>query len=152
MWGVPMQNVLSDIETLRLVVAANGATIMLVLLASRWCFSIFGTMIKGSSEGRSVAFNLLALAAYVASASHFISEAGSEWLQNLTGIFFALNIFLILIDTTLIVDYSDTPTPRVFMSVAALSLYVVFFLGLVDLNSVAAVIEHENLEARFIRH
>ncbi|MDG1970911.1 MAG: hypothetical protein P8I56_08055 [Paracoccaceae bacterium] len=70
----------------------------------------------------------------------------------MTGIFFALNIFLILIDTTLIVDYSDTPTPRVFMSVAALSLYVVFFLGLVDLNSVAAVIEHESLEARFIRH
>ncbi len=146
-----MQGVLSAVDTMRLIVAANGATIMLVLLASRWCFSIVGTMRRGSSENRSITFNILALAAYVAGASHFISEAGSEWLRDLTGIFFALNIALIMIDTTLIIDYSDTPTPRVFMSVAALGIGVVFFLGLVDLTAVAAVIDQEYFEARIIR-
>ena len=147
-----MQNVLSAIETGRLIVAANGATIMLVLLASRWCFSILGMLNAGSSEGRSVTFNLLALAAYVAGASHFIAEVGSDWMYNLTGIFFALNIALIRIDTMLIVDYSDTPTTRVFMSVAALCLSVAFFLGLVDLSAVAESFQSGDWETRMIRH
>ena len=151
MWGVKVFDVLSIAESVRLIVAANGAAIMLVLLASRWFFSIVGMMNSGSSKGRSIKFNVLALAAYVAGASHFISEAGSEWMYDLTGIFFALNIALIVIDTTLIVDYSDTPTPRVFMSAAAICLGVVFFLGLVDLTAVAAVIEQEDLQARMIR-
>lgn len=151
LWGVIMQGLLSAAESARLLVAANGATIMLVLLASRWCFSIIGMMKSGSSKGRSISFNLVALAAYVAGASHFIDQTGSDWLYDLTGIFFALNIALILIDTSLIVDYSDTPTTRVFMSVAALCLGVGFFLGLVDLTAVADAIEYEKTEGRFIR-
>lgn len=151
LWGVTMQGVLSAAENARLIVAANGATIMLVLLASRWCFSIIGMINSGSSKGRSISFNLVALAAYVAGAAHFIDQTGSAWLYDLTGIFFALNIALILIDTSLIVDYSDTPTTRVFMSVAALCLGVVFFLGLVDLTAVADAIEYEKTEGRFIR-
>ncbi len=146
-----MQGVLSAIETARLIVAANGAMIMLVLLASRWCFSIVSMWNNGSSEGRSVTFNILALAAYVAGASHFISETGSEWIYDLTGIFFALNIVLILVDTMVIIDYRDTRTTRVLMSVTALCLGVVFFLGLVDLEAVAAVIEQEHFEERLIR-
>ena len=127
-----MQLAFSGVEALRLLVAANGATIMLLLLASRWLFSIVGMMRKGSSSGRSPTFNILALAAYVAGASQFMSEAGPNWLYDLTGFFFALNIGLIFLDTALIYDYGDTPTPKTFLVIASIAITVAVFLGLVN--------------------
>ena len=134
-----MQGVLSGLESVRMLVAANGATIMLLLLASRWVFSIAGMIRRHSSEGRSVAFNLIALVAYVAGAAHFVSEVGSNWMLELTGFFFALNILLILFDTVIIIDYRNTPVIEAGVAMTALAMMVAFFLGIVDLNALAAV-------------
>ena len=107
---------------------------MLLLLASRWMLSIIGTLRKRSSAGRSVAVNALALFAYVAGAAQFISETDANWIFQLTGFFFALNIVLILIDTTLIIDYSNRSTPVMFIMVGSLTATVALFLGFFDPN------------------
>lgn len=82
---------------------AHGATAMLVLLASRWLISIGGMISTGDAGTRSLWLNAIAFAGYLAGAAQFAILNGSDWVTETAGLFFALNLALILIDGALIV-------------------------------------------------
>lgn len=136
------------LEAVRSLVAANGATIMLLLLASRWVMSISGMIKRGTSEGKSVTINLIALMAYVAGAAHFVKEVGTGWVMEVTGFFFAVNIVLILLDTMLIVDYRGTPVAKSLLAIGGIVTVIAFMLGMIDLAGLAPVGEWESALAQ----
>lgn len=88
--------------------AGYGATIMLVLLASRWLISIGGMVRSGDAGSRSLLFNAIAFAAYLAGAFQFSAEHGRGWIEETAGAFFIVNLTLILVDAVLILEIRRT--------------------------------------------
>ena len=88
--------------------AGYGATVMLVLLASRWLISIGGMVQTGDAGSRSLLFNAIAFAAYLAGAIQFSAERGGDWIEETAGAFFVVNLTLILIDAVLILEIRRT--------------------------------------------
>ena len=83
-------------------IEANGATIMLSLLAMRWLWSIYLMLEQASSAGRSVMFDAICVCAYLAGLAQYRAVHGPGWESQTTGAFFFVNLTLIAIDLSLL--------------------------------------------------